>query len=1203
MHSDYDVKDDVCLYRHAVHRFKSPSLKFLFTVKLTLLLLITFCLRVSATAYSQQINVSVRNEPFEKVIQTISKQAGYAFLSNARFIKTAKPVTLQLKNASLEVALDKAFESQPFGYEISDKIISIKEAVKQKSKAAENSTPTSNQLLIDVHGTVRDSTGIALPGVSVSIKGKTSGTITNEQGKFSMSNLSDDAILKFSMIGFISQEISIGSKTEINIVLREDNLRLAEVSIVSTGYQDLPKERATGSFVQIDNKQINRRISTNLMDRLEGITSGLNFNRSSTGEPTISIRGQSTIYANSAPLIVLDGFPFDGNINAINPNDIESITILKDAAAASIWGVRAGNGVIVITSKSGSLQSKMNLEFTSNITVGGKPDPYYLPKLSSQGFIEVERNLFEKGFYRTYELNTTTRPSLSPVIETLILARDGKISQAESDARISSFSTVDNREDFNRYFLRNNINQQYNLNARGGNDKLRYFLSGGLDENKEVLVRNKYRRISLRSDNTITPYKGLELTAGLMLVTSNSSEHNTGMSVINQPPGSLRSLYPYAQLADPNGDALPVSNQFRETFLQESTEKGLLDWQYRPLDELNLANNLSSEFYTRFNTSLKYRITNNLNLDARYQLEASQQNRKVINDQSSYFTRNLINQYSSIDVNAQIIRPIPLGAIRDDTEGKMRSSTIRAQVTFDDSFSEGKHDITIIGGAELRQTSFDAYTSRIYGYDDNIITLKPVDYSSLYRLFHRNLTQRIPNGNKITATLNRYISYYSNTAYTFKDKYILSGSARLDASNFFGAKTNEKMVPLWSTGMSWNMHKEAFFDINWLQSLILRATYGVSGNIDKSVTSYTTTTRNIDAYTLLPNAAIINPPNPTLSWERIAMTNIGLDFIIGNNVLSGSLEWYKKNGKDLLGFQVLDPTSGLTGFKGNVASMSGNGLDLTIASRNIRLKNFEWNTRFLASYTTDKITKVNMGKISALALVQQTQVFNGNSLTIVPGLDNAVYGIYSYKSAGLDPVTGDPRGFLNGEPSTNYAAIRANTNANELVYHGSARPKIFGAFANDIKFKDLTLSANVTYKLGHKFRRSSVNYEGLFLYYQGHSDFDSRWQKGGDELRTTVPAMPGTINANRDNFYLYLENLVEDASHVRLQDIKFNYHMALTKKKYSVLKDADVFLYANNLGIIWRANKSGIDPDYVPMVNSVFLPQPKTISIGLKIKL
>lgn len=365
--------------------------KFLLIMRITTLLLIATIMQVSAAGFAQKITLKENRISLKNVLKQIKSQTGYDFVYDSKVINDHESVKLDLRNVELEEALKKIFKPLNLKYLIKNKIIFIEKA-----------TPTlidriiSSFSAIDVRGRVLDEQGNPLAGASVAVKGTTKAVITGANGEFLLKNVDESAILVISYIGLESQEIAIKGNTNPIVILKESAAQLALVDVVSTGYQSLPKERATGSFSQIDNKTFNRQVSTDVISRLKGIAPSLYFDeRLGNGTMNISIRGQSTIFGSAKPLVVVDNFPFDGNLNNLNPNDVENITILKDAAAASIWGVRAGNGVIVITTKKGRFNQPLKIDFNSNITVGPKPDLFYQPSMNPTDFIDVEKMLFE----------------------------------------------------------------------------------------------------------------------------------------------------------------------------------------------------------------------------------------------------------------------------------------------------------------------------------------------------------------------------------------------------------------------------------------------------------------------------------------------------------------------------------------------------------------------------------------------------------------------------------------------------------------------------------------------------------------------------------------------------------------------------------------------------------------------------------------
>lgn len=307
---------------------------------------------------------------------------------------------------------------------------------------------TNGQNHSSVSGSVLDQkTGEPLPGAFITADPGRHSTVVGENGIFSLDLPLGTYELTVQFMGYATYKLSVSVPMDKNlkIVLEALELGLDEVEVLATGYQDIPKSRASGSFVSIDRELVTRRVSTNLIDRLEDVTSGLIINRTGdVGRDPISIRGRSTLGRFSQPLVVIDNFPYDGKLEDINPNDVETITVLRDAAAASIWGARAGNGVIVITTKSGKTDLPTRVSFSANANWIEQPDAFWSPRLNPGDFIEVERKLFESGFYNTTE-NSTANPVLSPVVETLILARDGEITEAESDRIIAGFQDFDLR--------------------------------------------------------------------------------------------------------------------------------------------------------------------------------------------------------------------------------------------------------------------------------------------------------------------------------------------------------------------------------------------------------------------------------------------------------------------------------------------------------------------------------------------------------------------------------------------------------------------------------------------------------------------------------------------------------------------------------------------------------------------------------------
>ncbi|MDB5151445.1 MAG: SusC/RagA family TonB-linked outer membrane protein, partial [Mucilaginibacter sp.] len=341
-----------------------------------------------------------------------------------------------------------------------------------------------------------------------------------------------------------------------------------------------------------------------------------------------------------------------------------------------------------------------------------------------------------------------------------------------------------------------------------------------------------------------------------------------------------------------------------------------------------------------------------------------------------------------------------------------------------------------------------------------------------------------------------------------------------------------------------------------------------------------------------PYGIVNTYPNPNLRWEKVGVLNAGIDFGSRNNVLTGSVEFYSKKSTDLIARQPIDPTVGIPSglvFR-NVADMLTRGVDIQLNTRNLTGP-FKWQTGILFNYNRDEVTAYNTNGASG-----GNYVFGGYGISPVQG--KPIYSISSFKWAGLDPANGNPVGIVNGQRSEDYSAIVYKTPISGLDYNGPALPPFFGAVSNTFDYKGFTLYINISYRLGYYFKKSTINYYNLYNNWAGNSDFAQRWQKPGDEAHTHVPSMPALADDSyeRDFFYQYSSANVQKADNIRLQDLNISYRIPLAKNNTLHLKDLQVYIYGRNLGILWRANKLGIDPDYPDTA----LPPSYSISFGLK---
>lgn len=1169
-------------------RFKS-----LLAMKLLILFTVAACLQVSARGYSQTITLSLENAPLEKVFKEIKKQTGYSFVYTRAQLKNTLPITYQVKNGVLKDVLEQCFRNQPLSFVIDGRYIVV------QTKAAIVQTHTPVNPPINISGKVINEKGEPVEGVSVLIKGTQKGTTTNSDGFFELKDIDENGTLIITGVNIQTTEIKIAGKADVLISVKTKIIAGDEV-IVSTGYQVIHKERATGSFAAVNKEQFDNRVATDVISRLEGITSSLVFNKQGLlGTPELSIRGRSTIFANDQPLIVVDNFPYDGDIAHINPNDVENITVLKDAAAASIWGVRAGNGVIVITTKKGRFNQPLKVQLNNNITIGSKPDLFYSPNfLNTSDFIDLEKYLFSNGYYDA-DLNSLNFQPVSPVVDILAKQRAGLINAQEANAQIDVLKSLDVRNDISRYLFRKSVNWQNSLSITGGKDRVSYFFSIGYDKNKPGAIQSDYDRLTLITKNLFSLTKNLTVEIGVNYVQSTSKQNTNGTDINTGGPNN-KNIYPYAQLSDNNGHALSIVKDYRKAFVQAAEANGFLNWQYFPLTDIGLQRKKTEMFDTRINAAVRYNFLKGLSGELKYQYQRFLTQTHDLDQQESYYVRNLINQYASVNSSGVVtkLNNVPLGDILDLSNADQRSNNMRGQLNFNKYWNN--NNIDAIAGVEVREIVRNTDGNRLYGYNDDLSTYQVVEQpTTFFTVYPSGNSGIIQQGPGVTGGTDRFRSYFANVAYTYKDRYTLSASGRIDQSNFFGVKTNQRAVPLWSAGAKWIVSKENFYHIEWLPELAFRATYGYNGNLDRTVTAITTFSYFSTGapQTGARYAEISNIGNPELRWEKTRMFNLGFDFVLKKDALSGSVEYFQKNGIDLMGDAPLAPSSGVAQLRGNFANMRGNGIDVQLVS-NIFNRDFKWQTFLLFSYATDKVTKYDI-KFSP----ETYFAANGNNFNKYPIAGYPLYSVFSMPWGGLDPLTGDPRGYNTDTLTKDYSLLTSPSLKN-IIYNGPARPTYSGGLTNTLSFKGFLFSFNISYKLGYYFRRTSVNYNDLFLRWIGNNDYSKRWQNPGDESKTNVPSLGYPIDPKRDLFYSNSEILVEKGDHIRLQYLSIGYDLSTDVLKKVHISSIRFYFLINNIGILWRANKYKIDPDFPAPAfgnGNVGIPLLRTVSAGLKV--
>lgn len=1155
--------------------------------KWAILALLLFCKTGLATPAQDSvlITISVSNTPIEQVFRSIEQQTNYTVLYNTRIVNPAEKVSINVKRASLERTMAEVLRGKDLNWSIKGSGILIIPRREQNGGAVEDSITRSI-----ISGVVRqEDTNVPLAGVSVLNKNTGKGAITDASGAFKLLAGRGD-MLQLSSVGQSAKVVRVnGVEGEMMVKMVREVQVTKEVEVLSTGYQTLSPERTTGSFNYIGKELLERKVSTDILSRIDGISPSILFDKRNKNNATsIQIRGLYTLMANSQPLIVVDKFPYEGDINDINPNDVESITILKDAGASSIWGAKAGNGVIVITTKKGAANTPLQLSLNMNTTFTQKPDLYALPQMPVSDYIEVEKFLFEKGAYTGY-IDAFDQPALSEVINILTKQKNGQITADEANVQLEKLKRYDVRRDFDKYIYQTGIAQQYSMTLNGGAKNVKYFFSGGFDKNNANLVGNVNQRITFRNNTSIQATKKLQVDIGIFYTQNQNKNNSLGDYGNEYYSRSARILLPYAKLADDAGNPLNLDTKFRSSFTDTVGGGKLPSWTFNPLKEMDYADNEYTSQSLTGDLGLKYNLFGNFSLDLSYRYQTGNSRTDRNYSSSTFFTRDLINTFAQTG-GTTVKYIVPNGGILDLSNGKSESHSLRGGFSFNKNIN-GIHLINAIAGAELRQAQTQTNYGRTYGYDDNLQAAAKVDLVNQYPTYF-GFNSQIPYQGGFSKTLNRFTATYANASYTYNNRYTVSGSFRKDASNLFGVKANSKGSPFWSAGGAWILSNENFYQLAAIPYLRVRGTYGYNGNTGPVIAL--TTINNLPAtgqVTNIPYASIRNPPNPDLRWERISTLNIALDYQLKNNRLSGSIDFYIKKTTDMLGIEILDPTTGLSSITSNSGNMAGKGADVVINSINIKKGEFSWNTTLNFSYATYKITKY-LGTLS----LNNSYITNGGNALALEGYNPFL--VVSYKWGGLD-AKGDPRGYINGKITKNYDSLTSKIPFNEQVLSGVALPPYFGNILNTFRWKGITVSANITYRLGHVFRISTIDYNELINSTSMHADYVQRWQKPGDELSTNVPAFLYPNPSGRDGFYKNSEITIRKASNIRLTDVQVSYNPFEGKatSHNQVVKSLNVYAYLNNINwFLYKGSDDSFDPD-IP--NS--LPNPLNVSLGARI--
>jgi TonB-linked SusC/RagA family outer membrane protein len=1127
-------------------------------MKLLPVLLIAFSIRVSAWGFQPVlISINKDNVTLQEILAVIYQKTGYTYSVSTETMEKAKPIDIHIENATVEQVLYIFFKDQPLTYKIKENVI----IVISKEGSPDSAHDTAN--LIDVKGRiVNDKNEVVL--ATIQVKNSNITTSTDGNGEFILNEVNKDAILIITGINIKNLEVPVAGRKDVGVIITHRNIvEMSEqiVNAINTGYQTLP-QRAPIYADRISSQVLLAQPGHSNKDRFAN--SGIYNVRSNRDES--SAKDQPMINGNvsmtpitARPLIVVDKSIYNGDINNIDANDIESVSILKDAAATSIYGSRSANGVIVITMKKGKFNQPVRVTVNNSIAVFLQPDLFKIPSISSSDLIDFQEFLFNQG-YRLSDTLVDGHPALPLVYEILLQRRNIQISPAEANLQLQNLAAHDVRTDFAKYFYQRAFNRQSHINVNGGNKIHNWNLSAGYD-NGETELKGEFNKAIIYLSNAWILNKNITARASIGWAKSKT--------VSGAQPFNNTVVPIYASLEDENGNSIPVDLYYRSVYTDTVT--GVLDWKYYPTDDYKHSRKREANSNLNLQGDIGIRIISGLTAELTFSHQAENIISNTLYDEQSFYTRDLYNQFTQ--QTGANKHPVPAGAILSSSVLSSITNELRGQLNYSHTW-QNSLQLSSMAGIDIIDTWTDNNSNLLYGFNPSSLNVIPVDHVTSFLLYTGGGSKPIPDGTTISKTAIRFVSPFYSQFLEYQQRYFWMVTFRKDASNTFGLKTNEKWNPFWATGIGWQISSEPFYHSHFVPQLRLNLSYGFQGNYDPAKVASTTLNNNgINPLTGTQTATVNNYYNPWLQWERTRTVNFSIDLKTVNEIFDIRLALIQRETDNLYIKDIPDPTTGIIqGVVRNLGGMNGSAFEARITTQNINRRNVKWQTLFVVNTFRDKIKK------SAKKEFSQGRDMVGVGAIYLPGLSPDTYRAYRF--LGLDPGTGDPIGVIDGVPSKDYSGITgAGSKPGDIQNMGRVTPKIQGGITNSFQFGQITLVVQINYKLGYYFRRTSVEYASMAQGLSVNADYASRWQHPGDELLTSVPSFVYPFNAQRDEFYKNSSILATRGDNLRLQYINFAYDLKRKEGRKTLLQNLRLYFTANDIGIIWRANKLGLDPD------------------------
>lgn len=1117
-------------------------------MQLIIIISVIFIQPLRAGINTQTVTLSFEKVSLKTIFKEINRQTGYEFIYNSQMLEKAHPVSIKLEKVTIIEALDACFKEQPFSYVIEGKTIVV--------------TPKSKQIQeITISGKICDKNGTPLTGANIQIKGTTKGTTSDLSGNYSI-KAPENAILVIGFIGYKKLEIYVAGNTRLNITMIEEAAELQEIAFISTGYQKIKPEQSTGSLTTIKAKEFDTRVNTTdfligLQNKVPGLL--INNDIQFEGNSLFQIRGISTINGDRQPLIVIDGFPTELSLNMINPNEIESVTVLKDAAAATVYGVRASNGVIIIERKKAQIGKPMvNFRTTFGFTPKENYDRYRWDKDGSNTTIDYSK-IVHKTFTSAYwdlAKNPTFGSSFAYSNYTtpdFIRMRQaaGVITSDEANRELVALGSYNNTKDYGKLFLRTAVTQTYNMDISGGTDNALYYFTANYYNNDLSNIRDNNNQFKLTGRSSIKFSNRLSMDLAM------DFKNRTETSV---PLPDINSVYPYEHFQDGDGNALPIQyKSHANPYYNEAIQSlGLLDNMYYPLQDINEIKNHTNVSSNSITANFHYKIGDGININFGGIYEKSSSDTKHLASESSSEARQYINYYTQIN-NGELVYNIPKGSVLKQSKTSTKSYTLRAQLNYDKQLND-EHSINLILGSEVRDVLNNSNSATYFGYNDQTLQSQPVNYTMLttYRpsfaannssIYYSSLFGQLYSE-------NRYVSAYSNIVYAYKGKYSVTGSIRVDQSNLFGTDPKYRYKPLWSIGAAWNIHKEKFMQsLDIVKSLKLRMAYGFNGNVAKNVLPQVIaqySTRNVIPSETIETLKLLSFANSGLRWEQTNNFNIGLDFSLSKK-LSGNIDYYIKKSKDVLANNQIDASKGGSYAIVNQASIRNSGFELNITADWITHKNFNWNTGFVFSH--NKSTVINVYNSNLTSTSAASYYVNGSYANYVKGYP--IGAIFNYRYAGLNSTNGNILIYdKDGVAKSNLYS----TNKSDVDYVGSSIPSISIGLSNRFDIGNFYLYCMANFYGGFKVRVPVPNPSSIRPL-KGATNY---WKQTGDETNPDV--LPNPSNLYSYTVLGYTDKYTVNGAYLTIGDITAAYSFRNSRLvKAAKINSFEIRVQASNI--------------------------------------